>query len=41
MSMKTTARNQFAGTVKAVQIGPVSATVSIASEEPATRSPPP
>ena len=28
--MKTTARNQFAGTIKAVQIGPVSATVSIA-----------
>lgn len=30
MSMKTTARNQFAGTIKAVQIGPVSATVSLA-----------
>ncbi len=30
MSMKTTARNQFAGTVKAVQIGPVSAQVTIA-----------
>lgn len=30
MSMKTTARNQFAGTVKAVDIGPVSAQVTIA-----------
>lgn len=30
MSMKTTARNQFAGTVKAVQVGPVSAQVTIA-----------
>ena len=30
MSMKTTARNQFAGTVSAVETGPVSATVSIA-----------
>jgi molybdate transport system regulatory protein len=30
MSMKTTARNQFAGTVKAVEIGPVSAQVTIA-----------
>jgi molybdate transport system regulatory protein len=30
MSMKTTARNQFAGIVKAVQAGPVSATVTIA-----------
>jgi molybdate transport system regulatory protein len=30
MSMKTTARNQFAGTVKAVELGPVSATVTIA-----------
>lgn len=30
MSMKTTARNQFAGTVKAVEIGPVSASVTIA-----------
>lgn len=30
MSMKTTARNQFAGIVSAVEIGPVSATVSIA-----------
>lgn len=30
MSMKTTARNQFAGTVSAVEIGPVSANVSIA-----------
>ncbi len=29
MSMKTTARNQFAGTVSAVEIGPVSAQVSI------------
>ena len=29
MSMKTTARNQFAGVVKAVQSGPVSATVTI------------
>jgi molybdate transport system regulatory protein len=29
MSMKTTARNQFAGTVAAVDIGPVSAQVSI------------
>ncbi|MFO1217823.1 MAG: TOBE domain-containing protein [Burkholderiaceae bacterium] len=29
MSMKTTARNQFAGTVKALQRGPVSATVTI------------
>ena len=28
--MKTTARNQFAGTVKAVQVGPVSAQVTIA-----------
>jgi molybdate transport system regulatory protein len=30
MSMKTTARNQFAGTVSAVELGPVSAEVSIA-----------
>jgi molybdate transport system regulatory protein len=30
MSMKTTARNQFAGSVSAVELGPVSATVSIA-----------
>jgi molybdate transport system regulatory protein len=30
MSMKTTARNQFAGTVKALELGPVSATVTIA-----------
>jgi molybdate transport system regulatory protein len=30
MSMKTTARNQFAGTVTAVELGPVSAQVSIA-----------
>jgi molybdate transport system regulatory protein len=30
MSMKTTARNQFAGIVKAVELGPVSASVSIA-----------
>ena len=30
MSMKTTARNQFAGTVQAVEIGPVSAQVTIA-----------
>jgi molybdate transport system regulatory protein len=30
MSMKTTARNQFAGTVSAVDVGPVSAQVSIA-----------
>jgi molybdate transport system regulatory protein len=30
MSMKTTARNQFAGTVKALDIGPVSAEVCIA-----------
>ena len=30
MSMKTTARNQFAGTVAAVEIGPVSASVTIA-----------
>lgn len=30
MSMKTTARNQFAGTVSAVEIGPVSAQVGIA-----------
>jgi len=30
MSMKTSARNQFAGVVKAVQAGPVSATVTIA-----------
>lgn len=30
MSMKTTARNQFAGTVTALELGPVSATVSIA-----------
>jgi molybdate transport system regulatory protein len=29
MSMKTTARNQFAGTVKAVEVGPVSASVTI------------
>ena len=29
MSMKTTARNQFAGTVKAVEAGPVSAEVTI------------
>ena len=28
--MKTTARNQFAGTVKAVEVGPVSAQVTIA-----------
>ena len=28
--MKTTARNQFAGTVKAIELGPVSATVTIA-----------
>ena len=28
--MKTTARNQFAGTVKALELGPVSATVTIA-----------
>ena len=30
MSMKTTARNQFAGTVSGVELGPVSAQVSIA-----------
>lgn len=30
MSMKTTARNQFAGVVKALELGPVSATVTIA-----------
>jgi len=30
MSMKTTARNQFAGHVKALEIGPVSTTVTIA-----------
>ncbi len=30
MSMKTTARNQFAGLVKAVEIGPVSAQVTLA-----------
>ena len=30
MSMKTTARNQFAGTVSSVDVGPVSAEVSIA-----------
>jgi molybdate transport system regulatory protein len=30
MSMKTTARNQFAGTVSSVEIGPVSASVVIA-----------
>lgn len=30
MAMKTTARNQFAGTVKAVELGPVSASVTIA-----------
>ena len=30
MSMKTSARNQFAGTVKALEIGPVSAEVTIA-----------
>lgn len=30
MSMKTTARNQFAGTIKAVEIGPVSAQITIA-----------
>ncbi|MBX3605891.1 MAG: TOBE domain-containing protein [Piscinibacter sp.] len=30
MSMKTTARNQFAGTVAAIESGPVSATVTIA-----------
>lgn len=30
MAMKTTARNQFAGTVKALDLGPVSATVTIA-----------
>jgi molybdate transport system regulatory protein len=29
MSMKTSARNQFAGTVKAVQVGPVSAEVTL------------
>ena len=29
LAMKTTARNQFAGTVNAVEIGPVSATVTI------------
>jgi molybdate transport system regulatory protein len=29
MSMKTTARNQFAGTVSALQLGPVSASVTI------------
>ena len=30
MSMKTTARNQFAGTVSTLELGPVSATVTIA-----------
>lgn len=30
MSMKTTARNQFAGTVSAVETGPVSASVTVA-----------
>jgi molybdate transport system regulatory protein len=30
MSMKTTARNQFAGTVRALDVGPVSASVTIA-----------
>ncbi len=30
MSMKTTARNQFAGVVRALEVGPVSATVTIA-----------
>ncbi len=30
MSMKTTARNQFAGTVSSVEVGPVSAEVSLA-----------
>lgn len=30
MSMKTTARNQFAGTIRSVEIGPVSAQVTIA-----------
>jgi molybdate transport system regulatory protein len=30
MSMKTSARNQFLGTVKAVQVGPVSAVVTLA-----------
>jgi molybdate transport system regulatory protein len=30
MSMKATARNQFAGTIRAVELGPVSAQVSIA-----------
>ena len=30
MSMKTTARNQFAGKVKAIEVGPVSAQVTIA-----------
>jgi len=30
MSMKTTARNQFAGTVKAVEVGPVSAQATLA-----------
>jgi len=30
MSMKTTARNQFAGTVKAIELGPVSAQVTLA-----------
>lgn len=30
MAMKTTARNQFAGTVKAIELGPVSASVTIA-----------
>ena len=30
MSMKTTARNQYAGTVKAIEVGPVSAQVTIA-----------
>jgi len=30
MSMKTTARNQFAGTVASLELGPVSATVTIA-----------
>lgn len=30
MAMKTSARNQFAGTVKAIELGPVSASVTIA-----------
>jgi molybdate transport system regulatory protein len=33
MSMKTTARNQFAGTVRSVELGPVSATVTIALKD--------